>query len=228
MIFSRRKILNNTEPICINHHVIEKKYDTKFLGLQLDSKLNWNQHVINVKNKLNKYNSIIFLTRNKLTTQSLKLIYNSLIYTSLTYAIVVWGKLTQRHTKTLTTAQKKIVRTILYRNRYHHTNGDFYNLGFLKFAEILKYFASIFTFKSLNNFSYPIDYFHTAEQTHQLDLRNSTNLRPAFAYSNQGKRSPLVYCCSALNDIPTDSINEHSVASFKSAIRQHFLNIYSN
>ena len=52
--------------------------------------------------------------------------------------------------------------------------------------------------------------------------RNSSNLRPAFAYSNQGKRSPSVYCCSVWNDIHTDIRNKPSVASFKSAIRHHF------
>ena len=174
------------------------------------------------------YSSIIFQTRNSLTTQTLKLIYYSLVYTALSYSIVIWGKLTQHHTKIITTTQKKIVRTLMFRNRYHHTNNDFYNLGFLKFTEILKYFASIFTYKSLNNIAYPFNYFQTTQQTHQLNLRNSINLRPPFTPSNQGQRSPSVYCYSVWNDIPLEIRNKPSVASFKFVIRQHFLNSYNN
>ena len=155
------------------------------------------------------------------------MIYHSLIYSSLTYAIVVWGKLTQRHTKTLTIAQKKIVRTIMFRNRHHHTNNDFYNLGFLKFPEILKYFSSIFTYKSLNNLAYPTNYFHSIQQLNQVNLRNAINLRPPFSSSNQGQRSPSFFCCSIWNEIPSEIRNKPSVASFKFAIRQYFLNTYA-
>ena len=93
--------------------------------------------------------------------RSLKLIYYLLVYTTLSYSIVIWGKLTQHHTKIITTAQKKIERSFMFRDRYRYTNNDLYNLGFLKFIEILKYFASIFTYKSLNNIAYPFNYFQT-------------------------------------------------------------------
>ena len=49
VIFSRKPVIHNTPPIYIENSIIEKKNDTKFLGVQLDSSLNWNYHILNIK-----------------------------------------------------------------------------------------------------------------------------------------------------------------------------------
>ena len=152
----------------------------------------------------------------------MKLIYNTLIYSNLVYANVVWGNSPKKHIQPLVTAQKKVIRTIKFRNRYHHTNDDFYNLKILKLTGTNKYFASIFTYKSLNNLTYPVDYFNTASNTNTYTLRHTNNLRPPLFHSTQSQQSPSYYCCNIWNNLPQEIKTKPSVASFKLFIKKPF------
>ena len=227
IIFKRRRKLPTEIPqLNINNLPLELVEDTKFLGLIVQSDLKWNQHIKILTNKLHKYSSIIYLIKHCLDKNSLKQIYYGLVYSFLVYANVIWGKSPMQHLKPLITAQKRIIRTIMNRDRLHHTNLDFYNLGFLKFQDIITYFASIFVFKSLNEFAHPFNYFNTTGNEHHYNLRNSQNLRPPLTLSLQSQSSPSYYCCSIWNNLPEHIKNRTSVASFKFGMKQHLLSSY--
>ena len=211
----------------MDNKIINKVNETTFLGLLIQQNLKWNEHIKLLTNKINKYSSIIFLIRNSLDNNSLKLIYNTLIYSNLVYANVIWGNSPQKHIKPLVTAQKKVLRTIKFRDRFHHTNVDFYNLRILKLADINKYFASIFTYKSLNYLTYPVEYFSSVSATNAYALRNADNLRPPLLGSSQSQRSPSYYCVDIWNDIPQEIKSKPSVASFKFAMKNLLIESYN-
>ena len=72
LIFSRnRSTPTNTLPIKINNKILELKQSTNYLGINLQSNLKWNNHINYLSSKLQKYNSILYLTRNHLTRSSL-------------------------------------------------------------------------------------------------------------------------------------------------------------
>ena len=139
----------------INNINISRVDNTKFLGIILQSNLKWNLHIQSVTDKINKYSAILYQIRNYLDKFSLKIVYNSLVYNNINYMNVIWGKSPETHLDQLIKAQKRILRTIMYRSRYHHTNNDFYNLGILKVPNINIYFSCIFVYKSLNNLFHP-------------------------------------------------------------------------
>ena len=125
----------------------------------INSKLGWKDHVNFLVGKLNKYRAILYLIRNFLTRNSLKLIYNSLIYSNLLYGNIIWGNTYPSVLKPLIVAQKSILRTIMFRSRYAHTNDDFYSLGLLKLEDINLFNSYLFTYKSLHGLSEPTNYF---------------------------------------------------------------------
>ena len=90
MLFSRKLIppLDNF-PITINNSNISKVTNTNFLGFLINDKLNWKSHINFLISKVNKYRAIIFLVRNNLTKNSLKLIYHSLVYSNILYGNVI-------------------------------------------------------------------------------------------------------------------------------------------
>ena len=56
---------------------------------------------------------------------------------------VVLGEITRNLFRSINEiAKKRILRTILYKNRYHHTNNDFFNLGILKVPGINVYLCT--------------------------------------------------------------------------------------
>ena len=42
MIFSLKSTIITNNKVCINNNILERVYSTKFLGVIVDSKLNWN------------------------------------------------------------------------------------------------------------------------------------------------------------------------------------------
>ena len=94
LIFSRKKFrsINNIPRIKIDNHILERKTETTFLGVILQSNLKWDSHIKQISSKLNKYSSIMYQIRNNLDKKHLKLLYKSLIYPQLTYANIIWGR----------------------------------------------------------------------------------------------------------------------------------------
>ena len=229
IIFSRGlNVPQNIQPIQINYNHIEKVNETKFLGIILQNNMKWDKHIHILSNKISKYSSIIFQIRDKLDNHSLKLIYYALIYSNLIYMNIIWGKSPQQHLKPLITAQKRTIRTIKFRSKYHHTNDDFYSLAFLKVEEINSYYSSVFTYKSLNSLTYQTDYFTFVGNPNNYPLRNSINLRTPQFRSAQSQTSPSYYGCLIWNSLPPYIRVKPSAASFKSAIKERLLQSYLN
>ena len=226
IIFNRRKRLPNViDPLILDNQIIKRVESTKFLGIILQSNLSWKLHIQTVTSKLTKYSSIIYQIRNKLNLCNLKLIYNSLVYSQLTYANIIWGNTFKTHLKPLFIAQKKVIRTIMYRNRSHHTNQDFLSLAFLKLTEINSFFGLIFVYKLINGLTHPVNYFVTAQNSN-YNLRSNGNLRPMLFGSTQGQSSPSFYCSHLWNNIPPYIKLKSSISSFKLSLKQYLLNLY--
>ena len=64
---------------------IEEVLFTKFLGILMDNKLNWKEHICMIKTKLAKSNAIIYRASKYLDTFSLFMPY-------LSYCSEIWGK----------------------------------------------------------------------------------------------------------------------------------------
>ena len=108
LIFSRRRFLqNNIAPIRINNQTINKLNQTEFLGFILQDNLKWDSHISRLVNKINKFNSILFLTRQHFDIRTLTLLYNSLIYSNLAYGTVILGKTSNKNIQNLFISQKK-------------------------------------------------------------------------------------------------------------------------
>ena len=228
IIFKRKlNIPSNLPKITISNNNLEFVDDTLFLGIIIQCDLKWTLHIQSIKNKLNKYSSIIYQTRHSLDSNSLKLIYKSLVQSCLNYGNVIWGNSPSSHTNCLFIAQKRVIRNIKSRNRHHHTNDDFYNLGILKLKDLNYYHGSIFVYKSLNGLTYPCDYFEIIENTTRYPLRNSLNVRPPLPHSTQSKTSAAFYCCALWNKLPLFIRSKPSVASFKFSIRKYLVDKYS-
>ena len=196
-IISRNKqIPRNLPPIEINNMNIKQVENTKFLGIELQNNLKWDNQVSSIVNKINKYSAILYLTRNKLNKQSLKLIYYSLVYSNISYANIIWGETTKKNKNKMQIAQKKVIRTMQFRSKYESTNDDFKYLNILKIPEINTYFSQIFVYKSLNNQTHPDNYFTFSHTHHNRTLRNYNHLRPPFSKGHQGRSLPSIHCCN--------------------------------
>ena len=75
----------------INRKAINEKDHIKYLGIIIDSCLNWKQHILIISRKFSRCIGILCKLRLFLSTNNLKNLYYSLFYSHLVYAIQVWG-----------------------------------------------------------------------------------------------------------------------------------------
>ena len=77
--------------ILINRHAIEQKEYIKYLGVLIDAKLTFKQHISAVSKKISRTIGLMYKLRHYVTKKILVMLYYSLMYPFLIYAVPVWG-----------------------------------------------------------------------------------------------------------------------------------------
>ena len=96
----------------MNKKAIQQTEYVKYLGILIDSRLTFKQHVSAVAKKVGIITGLMFKIRSSVNNATLKMIYFSLIYPHLLYGISIWGNACDSDLKSITTLQKKAVRLI--------------------------------------------------------------------------------------------------------------------
>ena len=88
----------------------------KYLGVILDNKLSWIQHISYIKSKISKGIGIMYKTRNYINKNALLRLYHSYIYPYLIYCIESWGNASNYRIDSLSMLQKRIFRILTFSN----------------------------------------------------------------------------------------------------------------
>ena len=64
----------------------------RYLGVKIDSKLNWNSHVNAIATKLNQANAMLYKVRDFVNANILKSIYYALFESHINYTCIIWGQ----------------------------------------------------------------------------------------------------------------------------------------
>ena len=99
---------------CLN---IELVSSFKYLGVHLDTHLNWKTHVTNLKHYLTSAARIIYLLRGLCPVSVLKMVYYALVMAKLEYGLSCWGGCYPTTLNPLFVQQKMILRTLLRKSR---------------------------------------------------------------------------------------------------------------
>ena len=94
--------------ISINNSEIYMVYKTKFLGVVIDIKLNWKDHVAMVKYKLSTSIAIMHKAKHLLDRRSGMVLHFSLFLPYQSYCCEVWGNTYSSNIKTVYILQKKL------------------------------------------------------------------------------------------------------------------------
>ena len=140
--------------IQIQGHMIDKVSHFKFLGITLDTNLNWNAHVTELSNKLSRTSGVLSKLKNHIPCEILLTIYNSLFQSHLCYGVTCWGF---HNSERIIKLQKRAIRNVVKAKYNAHTEPIFKNLKILKWADIFRTSCLKLYYKFHNN-SLP-DYF---------------------------------------------------------------------
>ena len=93
LLFDYRKYDKTEFSILVNGTTLNPVKSAKFLGVILDDKLMWKEHVKQLKVKLKRSLGMIHRGKNLLNCHGLKMLYYAQFYSHLSYCIVIWGSM---------------------------------------------------------------------------------------------------------------------------------------
>ena len=94
MIFGRSNQPDHHR-VYIDNIVIERVNCNKFLGVIIDSKLSWSDHVSYIRHKMSKNLSVMYIVKWLLNNSALYMIYCTLVLPYISYCCEIWGKRTR-------------------------------------------------------------------------------------------------------------------------------------
>ena len=116
----------------------------KFVGIIIDDKLGWLDHInsINIKLSISLY--ILNSVKNTLPNYILRQLYFTMVQAYLTYGIILWGSTYQSYLKRTVILQKKAIRYMHKAHYNAHTKPLFYatnvlNINFTYLLEVSKF-----------------------------------------------------------------------------------------
>ena len=145
-----------------------QKRSIKYLGVLIDSSLNWKDHIHELSKKISRNIGILLKLHKCVSTQILLQVYYSIIYTFL-----IWGNTYKTNLYSLIILQKKAVRIITFSDFLAHTSPLFKELNLLKFIDIVDFHTALFMFRySRGNLPGNFDgYFNLVCNTHPYGTR---------------------------------------------------------
>ena len=115
-------LIQNVQTIEINidNQPIEEKTKTKYLGVIIDNKLTWKEHLKEINCKLRKGTGILYKIRDFVPQSVLKSLYYSFIQPYVDYNLLNWSSTHTTNLESIRISITKAVRIISFKQKQEH------------------------------------------------------------------------------------------------------------
>ena len=146
MIFSNMK--KDEIVLSIDGVNIERVYEFRFLGVILDDKLTWKNHIAYVKGKVAKSLFILNKVKYDLDVSILRMLYCTLVLPYFIYCLEVWGNTYKSNIIPMIMLQKRALRIIYKEDFRAHTTRLFMLSGLLTFLDLVELRTLLVVFRA--------------------------------------------------------------------------------
>ena len=167
----------------------------KFLGVFIDSKLNFEYHIKYIRKKIAFSLFAINRAKKYLNEKALKTLYISLIHSNLTYCLIIWSSCKLSTLNPLIKLQKKAIRIISNANYNAHTEKLFKKHEILPLNELAIYSKILFMYDFINN--------RLPSSFENMWIRNAElNQNRRSQRFNNGNKFHVPMCAKSIEKLP--------------------------
>ena len=202
----------------------------KFLGLTLDQSLSFKPHINTVLNKLSKSIGVIYRLNQYLPSQTLLMLYYSLIYPYLNYGIESWYNVTTTMSEKVLILQKRAIRSV-YKIPYNGSTKTYFKQhNILRLPEIFSFKIGSMFVKYVNDESIKNDYISSLLQLNSDIHSHNTRIRNNFSvpfFKRSASKSCFIYqSLTYWNSLPQSLKQKKNHANFNHLLKKHLISQY--
>ncbi len=177
----RATLTNCTLNLKVGDKHIKQVNEAKLLGIIIDENLTWEKHIYKMCNKISKILGLLKRLKKFIPSNTLIVLFNSLVLPHFDYANVVWGTACGTQIKYVYTLQKRAARILTGANRFSRTKPLFKKLNWMPLTERIQYYTAVLNYKARNFMTpqYLTSKFSTVagQHVHATRLAQSSDLK---------------------------------------------------
>ena len=202
----------------IKEKEIERRHEAKYLGVQIDDKLNWKGHIRAVSAKVSRAVGFLKYSKRYLPIATVKTLYTSIVEPHFQYCCSVWGCCSAAEIQHLQKLQNRAARIVTNSRFDAAIKPMLENLGWKTIDQLISTQSKIVTFKSLKNLApkYMCDLFNKNSVCFSHNLRNTnTDVRLPMKNTAQGQKAFSFRGAKIWNSLAADAKLAPSLYKFK-------------
>ena len=213
-----RKSLPDRIVLTLNNTKIFESYKIKYLGLLMDTRLNWKAHIHELSKKLSQSLGMLYKIRKSCNQQVLLSLYHAIFNSHMTFGLPIWGNTTENYLQRIFVLQEKAIRAISFSVFNDHSAPIFKNLNILKLKDQYNYqLASLLW--DLDHETLPVSlssYFNKINATHSHQTRqaNVNKYKVNRANTRYGLKSFQIQGSIFLNNLKNTDIYNNALSKF--------------
>lgn len=214
------------ENINVNNEEIERVKSLKYLGVTIDEKLNFVEHVSHIESKVLSKIYLLNRIRKKLDTQTAKTIYDTTIQPYFDYCPSVLFMCDKSSVKKMQVLQNKAIRTVLNRNLYENCAEMLKELNMLNVWNRIVLNVLCIIYKMKNNLLPPYlceNLIYVSNVYQNMTLRNQTNFRLPMTKKANTQKNIFYKGLKLYNLLPSNIKVCNTYDKFKSDLRKYLI-----
>ena len=152
----RAKIPSFLDNLKCEQHTIQRMTTVKYLGLYLDDKLTWTDHVTQTSKKLTRIISSFKIIKHFVPDKCKKQLFHAHINSRLKYGLEVYGHTTKNNIQKLQVLQNKSLKVLFNKDWYTPTSQLHKDLQLLKLVDNFNHSILQMVYMQRNNLLPPI------------------------------------------------------------------------
>ena len=222
----RHKVTNHSfdlPPLLLNNHQIERVHMVRYLGILIDDKLSWTEHINYLINRVSSICGILYRTNQFLPMNCKKNIFYALVYSVIIYCIEVYGNVNKTILNPLLVKYNRLLRLLLHKPRRTRLYDLYSSFDTLPINLLFEFFTAKLIHKCLyDNIHVPVSISRLFIPRSSMHSHNTRHSNTFFLNSNCNPKSIMFYGPSMWSKLPS---HLQSVSSINVFLRnyKHYL-----
>jgi hypothetical protein len=218
MLFKNRRIFfGPNQAVHVGGEVVKEVRNYCYLGLQIDSDLNWHEHVRKTRMKILSIAFALRRLKNSLPPRALWAIYHSHVISRLTYVNPCWNSVAQYKMKGLKVLQNRVLK-IIFGFGPRHPTEELYSVKIFPLHLINAFQLMFYAYKIINGFLKHNFSLLSIAELHGHDTRQNQNIYINTNNLNYGENNVLTKALNLYNGIDITIRNERRISVLRSLL----------